>query len=221
MKLAVVIVFLLSAVPRAEAALPKEAVAALWVTAPATHGEIPGHLPARFVLFEDGRVFVGGTAGLFTARLEKRDLKEVDKHLARVRKMSGLTAPVTLGPGEQQYRLWLRKGTEVLAKGDPAQAPAALKSLAALLETLAGFTHPELQPYVPESFVVSVLDQPLEGGCRDWQWPVRLSELRKAPATVPASAAAGWPTGGYPASVCEGDRTYTVLLRPLLPGETF
>jgi hypothetical protein len=218
--IAVFLLVLLCAAAPASAALPPGTVVALWVSGPATHGEIPSAMPARFVLLEDGRVFVGGTSVVASARLPKKDQKAIDKLAARVRKLSGLGAPLTMGSGEKQFRLFLRKGPEILARGTLAQAPAALRPLAQLLETLETFTHPDLRPFSPESFAVTLHESALAGGCRDWQLPVSLAALRKGPALIPAAVASGWPTGGYPASVCDGNRQVTVTLRPLLPGET-
>jgi len=218
-----IVVFLLAALCAAlpaAAAAPSGTVVALWVARPATHGEIPSAMPARFVMLEDGRVFVGGTSTVASARLPKKDLKVIEKLASRVRKLPGLAGPLTLGPGEQQFRVFLRKGPEILAKGAPAQAPPAMRPLAQLLEALEGFTHPDLRPFSPDSFALALHEQPLEGGCREWALPVSPAQLRKGPVVVPAAAASGWPTGGYPASVCDGDRHYTVTLRPLLPGET-
>ncbi len=218
-----VIVFLLLGllcVSPAAAAPPAGTAVALWVSGPLHDGEIPAAMPARFVLLEDGQVFVGGTSAIASARPPKKDLKAIQKLLARARKAPGLAGGVTFGPGEKRYRLFLRKGPEVLAKGDPGGAPAGLRPLAQLVKALETFTHPGLRPFSPDSFAVMLHDVAQAGGCREWRLPVSLAELRKGPAVIPAAAASGWPTGGYPASVCEGDRRYTVTLRPLLPGET-
>jgi hypothetical protein len=40
-----------------------------------------------------------------------------------------------------------------------------------------------------------------------------------APRILTAADFATWPTGAAPASVCAGDKSYVVTLRPLLPGE--
>jgi hypothetical protein len=205
----------------AAAAAPPDTVVALWVTGgPSTRGEIPSGMPARFVLLEDGRVFVGGLSAVASAKLPKKDLKAIDKLVARVRKLPGLTSTVALGPGDHQFRLFLRKGPEVLARGGLSGAPAAVRPLVQLVEALSAFTHPELRPFSADRFLLTLHDQTLDGGCREWQLPVGAAQLRQSPVVIPAAAASGWPTGGYPASVCEGDRRYAVTLRPLVPGET-
>ena len=45
-------------------------------------------------------------------------------------------------------------------------------------------------------------------------------EHLRARRSCPPTDFASWPTGAAPASVCVGDKTYVVTLRPLLPGET-
>ena len=59
----------------------------------------------------------------------------------------------------------------------------------------------------------------LGGGCRPWTLPVALAEVQAAPHLLPAASATGWPAGATPASVCAGDKTYVVTLRPLVAGE--
>jgi hypothetical protein len=202
-------------------ATPPDAVVALSTTAPSTQGEIPEAMPLRFVLLENGQVYVGGTSEIASGRLEKKDVKMIEKQIERVRKLPGLTtSPQTLGPGDRLFRLSLRKTGEVLAKGDPSRAPAAVKPLGALIESLLAFDHPSLRPYTAESFVLSAREGHLPGGCRDWRLPVALADVLQQPRLIAAPATAGWPTGGIPASVCAGDRRYAVTLRPLVPGET-
>ncbi len=59
----------------------------------------------------------------------------------------------------------------------------------------------------------------LAGGCRRWTFAEPVTESLFAPRTVPAADVENWPTGAAPASVCAGEKTYVVALRPLLPGE--
>jgi hypothetical protein len=200
---------------------PPDAIVALSTTGPALQGEIPEAMPLRFVLLESGQVYVGGTSELATGRLEKKDVKALEKLIERVRKMPGLTTSAqTLGPGDRLFRLSLRKTGEVLAKGDPSRAPAASRPLAALIETLLMFDHASLRPHGADSFVLTAREWTLPGGCRDWRLPVGLNDVLQQPRVIAAPATAGWPTGGVPASVCAGDRRYAVTLRPLVPGET-
>jgi hypothetical protein len=208
--------------PPAFAALPANTAVALYSLGGGTAtGEIPEGAPPRFVLLEDGQVFVGGVSRVASARIPGRDLKAIGAQLDRVRKLGNLASPVTIGPGAQRFRLLQRKGQpELIAQGDPSRAAGAAKPLGALIETLLAFDHPALRVITPESFLLSLQPGVLPGGCREWRLPVKPAQLRRAPAVVTASVVVGWPTGGHPALVCDGDEKYTVTLRPLLPGET-
>jgi hypothetical protein len=197
---------------------------------PGTPGSDPSAAPPRFVLLKDGQVFVGGTERLEAGRLEKREASALLKRAEAVRKLPGrASAPgtgslVPLG-GDPSRTLRLRilegKPFEVVATGDPAQAPPGLAPLSALLTDLLRYYHPSLRPYAPTSYAMTVREARLVGGCRPWRFPFPITEALASPRTVSAAEAAGWPTGARPASVCAGesDRRYAVTLRPLLPGE--
>lgn len=183
---------------------------------------VPEAAPPRFALLEDGRVFVGGTRSLAAGKLESRELKELEKRLADVRKLPGMAGTTSLGPGETRHRLRLFKGgrpLDLTLTGDPAQARPEMRALARLVEDLNGYSHPSLRPYAPESFALSARAGTLRGGCRRWKGTPTVAESVFAPVAVPAAQAEGWPTGATPASVCSGDQTYVMTLRPLLPGE--
>jgi hypothetical protein len=205
----------------ATAARHPDAQVALEVLVPPRPGIAPEAAPTRFLLLEDGLVYVGGTSRLAEGRLEKAELKELDEQIAAVRKLPGLGSSVAFGPGETEYRLWLRRarGIEIVARGEPADAPAALKPLARLVERLAGMNPPSLTPLVPRQYLLSAREQSLDGGCRPWSLPAPLSDVVASPRLVDAQAGATWPTGAVAASVCAGDKRYAVTLRPLFPGE--
>lgn len=177
--------------------------------------------PPRFVLLEDGQVFVGGTSRVATARLAKAQAREIEARVVAVRELPGFGPSVSLGPGPARYRLRLRKGgsQDITIAGDPAQAPPGLDRLASLLADLLSFDHQSLRPYRPASYAVIAREGKLAGGCRRWTFAEPVEESLFAPRTVPASAAEGWPEGAAPASVCVADKSYVVALRPLLPGE--
>jgi hypothetical protein len=189
---------------------------------PGTPGSDPSAAPPRFVLLKDDQVFVGGTARLEAGRLEKREASVFLNRAEAVRKLRGLSPTVSLG-GDPARTLRLRllqgKPLEVVATGDPSGAPPTLAPLAALLRDLLGFDHPSLRPYTPTSYVLAVREGRLVGGCRAWGFTFPIAQALAAPRTVSAAEASGWPTGGFPASVCADDRRYVVTLRPLLPGE--
>jgi hypothetical protein len=189
---------------------------------PGTPGSDPASAPPRFVLMEDGQVFVGGTARLESGRLEKKESSALLKRAEAVRKMRGLSSPVELGgDASRTLRLRLLEGRplEILAEGDPAAAPPALAPLASLLVELLRYHHPSLRPYAPTSLALTAREHRLVGGCRAWAFTFPIAEALAGPRIVTAEEARGWPTGARPASVCADGRHYAVTLRPLLPGE--
>jgi len=191
-------------------------------TAPGTPGSDPSGAPPRFVLLEDGQVFVGGTSLVEAGRLEKGEAQALQKRAAALRKIPGIGSQISLGgAADRSMRLVLLEDDplEIVTTGEPAAAPAALAPLATLLDELARFHHPSLRPYAPSSYSMTVREARLAGGCRAWSFSVPLAEALRGPRTVPAADAVGWPTGAMPASVCTDDRRYAVTLRPLLPHE--
>ena len=177
--------------------------------------------PPRFVLMEDGQVFVGGSKEILAGRLEKEEVKAFEEQAEAVRKMPGFASAVSFSEGDEPtFRLRVGKGKafDVRATGDPAKASPALRPLIALLDKLLRFDHASLRPYTPASFALSAREGTRRGGCRIW---TLLPTPREAASgtTVQASAVETWVGGVYPTSVCVGDKSYEVLLRPLLPGE--
>jgi hypothetical protein len=197
------------------------AVVVLEVFGRARPDDVPEAAPARFVLFEDGQVFVGGTRRLAAGRLSSAEAKALERRVADVRKLPGLAGNVRLGAGENRQRLLLRRGRplDMTVIGDPAQVVPALRPLAALIDDLARFEHPSLRPYTPESYAVSAREGTLAGGCRSWPFPESPAESVFAPRALSGESVHDWPTGITPASVCAGGKTYVVTFRPLLPGE--
>ena len=197
------------------------AVVVLEVFSRAHPDDVPESAPPRFVLLEDGQVFVGGTSRLASGRLSPAEAKALDRRLADVRRLPGLAGTIRLGGGEGRRRLLLRRGRplDMTLVGDPAQAAPALRPLAALIGDLSRFDHPGLRPYEPGAYAVSAREGTLPGGCRSWPFEEPPGESVFAPRTLPGESVRDWPTGATPASVCAGDKTYVVSFRPLLPGE--
>ncbi|HEY2943173.1 MAG TPA: hypothetical protein VGN09_12140 [Vicinamibacteria bacterium] len=183
--------------------------------------DVPESAPARFVLMEDGQVFVGGTSRVAAGRLSSAEVKALDRRAAEVRRVPGLAGTVRLGGGDGRQRLLLRRGRplDMTVVGDTSQAAPLLRPLAALIDDLARFDHPSLRPYEPGAYAVSAREAALAGGCRTWSFKESPAESIFAPRTVPGESLHDWPTGASPASVCVGDKTYVVTFRPLLPGE--
>jgi hypothetical protein len=177
--------------------------------------------PPRFVLLEDGTVFVGGLRRVAAGRLDSAEMKAMERRLEEIRKLPLLTGSMSLGTGPQRYRLVLRKGRPFDAQlsGDPATAPASLQPLASLVAQLLRFVHPSLHPWTPTVYAMQAREGELRGGCRTWRGKEPVSGAVFAPRATPAADVADWPTGATPASVCMGDKRYVVAFRPILPGE--
>jgi len=186
---------------------------------PPMTGQVPAAAPPRFVLLEDGRVFVGGTSDVLEGRLSGGPLKSLRSDVARLRKLKGLADRLRFGPGDEEYRLRLGKVREIVATGDIQRAPFDARPAAALIEKLLHFDDPSLHLYRPERYELSVRPGALVGGCRSWSLPVPIVDALAGPRFVPASAVTSWPTGALAASVCAGDKTFIVTLRPLLTWE--
>ena len=218
MKVVAILAFL--ATSAAAADIPR-AVVVLEAGAAPLPDQVTEAAPARFVLLEDGQVFVGGSHGLATTRLTGRELKDLDRRLSDIRKLPSLAGVVTVGPGPAVRRLALREGRplDMKIEGDLSAAPPALQPLAALILDLERFHHPALRHYAPAFMALSAREGALPGGCRQWTRPEPLADSVFAPRMVTAADFASWPTGTAAASVCTGDKKYVVTLRPLLPGE--
>lgn len=181
----------------------------------------PEAAPVRFALMADGKLFVGGSAVVFEGLLDKKEIKELERQADAVRKLKGLAADVRWGGEGAAYRLRLggKKPLVIAAQGDPAQAPAAQRPLAALVARLADFIHPSLRFHRPTAFWVRGREQALAGGCKPWTLPLPLEQVTGAGAGATWEQLRDWPHGADPASVCVGDRRYAVWFKPLLPGE--
>ena len=211
----------LAAAGAASAEIPR-AVVVLHTPTAVRPGHVPEAMPPRFVMLEDGQVFVGGTSTLAAVRLSDRERKDLDRKLSDLRKNPALAGVVTVGPGTQSRRMLLRKGRplDMTIEGDLAAAAPGLQPLAAAIRELETYHHPGLRPYVPAFYALSAREGSLPGGCRRWTRPDSLADAVFAPRTVTAADYPTWPTGAAPSSVCAGDKRYVVTLRPLLPGET-
>ena len=221
MRAAAVLLLVSLGVPAAAAGDLPSALVVLEVFGRVRPDDVPESAPTRFVLLEDGQVFVGGTSRLAAGRLSSAEVKALDRRLAEIRKLPGLAGTVRLGGGEGRQRLLLRRGRplDMTVIGDPSQAAPALRPLATLIEDLARFDHPSLRPYEPGAYAVSAREGALAGGCRKWPFKESPAESVFAPRTLTGDSLHDWPAGASPASVCVGGKTYVVTFRPLLPGE--
>jgi hypothetical protein len=206
----------------ASAAEAPDTLLVLDVAIPPALGTLPAAAPRRFVLLDDGRVFVGGTSRVAGGQLTKEEVRALDDRVSLVRKLPGLGSSIAFGdPPTPRYRLQAVKGKplDLVMTGDPARAAAGLAPLVSLVQDLAGFSHPSLRPYEPAHYALTAQEGTLAGGCRQWTFPVTPADAVAGARSIDAPAASGWPTGATPAAVCVGDKRYVVALRPLLPGE--
>ncbi len=222
MRCALALLLALAGAPDAFAAETADTFLTLDAIVEPTPGFVPAAAPRRLLILEDGTLYVGGTRHLATGRLEKSEMKAIEKRLDKLRKQqAALPASVSFGAGAAKYRLLVAKGKpiEVTTTGNPELAPFSLRLLASLVADLASLSHPSLRPYRPGFYALRAQQGSLSGGCRYWSFPVSLEQSLAAPQPLSAAAAGDWPTGAVAASVCANDKSYVVTLRPLLPGE--
>lgn len=185
-------------------------------------GLVPEAAPPRFVLREDGTVFVGGTRGLATMKLDGEARRALEQQIADVRRLP-LAGAMSFGSGPQRFRLFLKKGRPIDMEltGDPAQAPPVIQPLARLVRELSQWGAEGLRPYTPAGYWMSAREGTLDGGCRRWRGADPVSSAVFAPRVVTALEIKEreWPTGAVAASICEHDKRYIVTFRPMLPGE--
>ena len=103
------------------------ALLTLEVSAPLPAGFVVSALPPRFVLLEDGQVFVGGASSVGAGRLDKAEVKALEERLALVRKLPGLGSTIAFGGAlaPRSHLLAPKSKLDVVATGDPASAPPA------------------------------------------------------------------------------------------------
>lgn len=205
----------------ASADVPK-AVAVLEVETPTLPDHEGASAPVRFVLLETGQIYVGGTSEIAVGQLASSEQKALEKRLGDLRKLPGIGGAVAFGSGKQRVHLVVRKGRplDMVVTGAFTDAPAPLRPLAALLTELASFDHPSLKRWQPASYALRAREGKLPGGCRPWPFAEPLTGTGFTPRVLPAAQVLHWPTGAAPASVCAGDKSWIVTLRPLVPDET-
>jgi hypothetical protein len=205
----------------AAADVPK-AIAVLEVESATLPHHVGASAPVRFVLLETGQIFVGGTSEIAVGQLTSSEQKALEKRLSDLRKLAGIGGAVAFGSGKERVHLIVRKGRplDMVVTGAFADAPGPLKPLAALLSELASFDHPSLKRWQAVSYALRAKEGKLPGGCRPWPFEEPLAGTEFTPRVLPADRLQYWPTGAAPASVCAGDKSWIVTLRPLVPDET-
>jgi hypothetical protein len=221
MKRASLVACAVLAAAAASADVPK-AVAVLEVDAPTMPDQVGASAPVRFVLLETGQIYVGGTSEIAIGQLTSSEQKALEKRLSELRKLPGIGGTLAFGSGKQRARLIVRKGRplDMVVTGAFADAPAPLRPLGALLAELASFDHPSLKRWQPSSYALRAKEGKLPGGCRPWPFEAPLAGTEFTPRVLPAADVLYWPAGAAPASVCAGDKSWIVTLRPLVPDET-
>ncbi len=102
------------------------ALVTLEVATPLPLGYVPSALPSRFVLLEDGHVFVGGTSQMAAGRLDKAEVQSLEQRLLLVRKLPGLAAVIAFGdaPSPRFHLRATRSKLDLVVTGDPAAGRA-------------------------------------------------------------------------------------------------
>jgi hypothetical protein len=182
-------------------------------------------VPPRLVILTDGSVFVGGRRELLRGTLDKVEMQSLSTRLDVALKSLRRPPPQTLvvgeGPALFRFSVLLGSPVQLVIMGDlPARGTAALSPMPDFIRRLAGFRHPSLRPFDPEQFAMIVRERTLTGGCRAAPrgFPA-LSQSTSVERVVPEILTRGFPTGADMAQVCEGSKRYTVVFRPLVPGD--
>lgn len=182
-------------------------------------------VPPRFVLLTDGSVFVGGRREVLRGRLDKDEMQAIstrlDLGLKSVGK-AGLPQTLVVGEGPALFRFSVLLGSPVQfvvmgnleAAGGPPLSP-----LPDFIRHLAGFRHPSLRPWTPAQFTMIVKEKALPGGCRTASGLPPLAQTVASSVIVGERLTHGFPTGSEISQVCEGPKRYTVVFRPVIPGE--
>lgn len=182
-------------------------------------------VPPRFVLLTDGSVFVGGRREVLRGSLDKGEMQVLSTRLAVAMKppgKAGLPPTLVVGEGPATFRFSVLLGAplQIVVMGTlPAAEGPALSPLPDFIRRLAGFRHPSLRPYDPAEFMMIVREKTLTGGCRIASGLPPLSQPVSNNLVVSETMTRGFPTGPDMSQVCEGSKRYTVVFRPLIPGE--
>jgi hypothetical protein len=182
-------------------------------------------VPPRFVLLTDGSVFVGGRRDVLRGWLDKKEMQAISTRLDLAIKSLGkarLPQTLVVGDGPPIFRFSVLLGSpfEIVVSGNLESSDGPpLAPLPDFVRGLAGFRHPSLKPWDPDRFTLIVKEKTLPGGCRLAPGLTPLAPRVGRDQAVASSFARGFPTGSDMAQVCEGPKRYTVVFRPLIPGE--
>ena len=182
-------------------------------------------VPSRFVLLTDGSVFVGGRREVLKGWLDKGEMQAISTRLDAAMKSLGKAGPpqtLVVGEGPAIFRFSVLLGAPiqlvVMGDLDPLAGPA-LAPLPDFIRGLAAFRHPSLKPWDPDRFTLIVKERVLRGGCRLAPALGPLASRVANDSAVGEALTHGFPTGSEMSQVCDGLKRYTVVFRPLIPGE--
>lgn len=183
-------------------------------------------VPSRFILMTDGSVYVGGRREYLRGFLDRVEMQDVSTRLDLALKAlgkAGAPKSVSLGDGPAVFRLSSVLGvqfhTYVMGGLDGTPAAPTSMLLVDFIRRLAAFRHPSLRPFDPAQFAMIAREKTLPGGCRDRGALPPLATLPADELVVGERLTHGFPTGPEMAQVCEGSKRFTVVFRPLVPGE--
>lgn len=183
-------------------------------------------VPPRFLLMTDGSVYVGGRRELLRGMLDKAEMQDlstrIDLALKSVAQTGGVPKTLTMGEGPAIFRFSVLLGSQfqtVVVGSLPAPGAPPLAPLPEFVRRLSAFRHPSLRPYDPKQFAMTVKERTLAGGCRTVRgWPA-LAQSMSGEVVMPENLVRGFPFGADVSQICESSKRYTVVLRPLVPGE--
>lgn len=216
----------------ASAAFAQEPPPAQWIRLDVLPGEMRltpreslDGVPPRFVLLTDGSVFVGGRREVLKGRLDKEEMQAISTRLDVAMKSVGKAGPpqtLVVGEGPALFRFSVLLGSPaqlvVMGSLEPSGAPP-LSPLPGFIRDLAAFRHPSLRPWTPAQFTMVVKERALPGGCRTATGLPPLAQTLANSVVVAERLTRGFPTGAETSQVCEGPKRYTVVFRPVIPGE--
>lgn len=218
--------------PAAPAASPTPTPVAVWLRLDPQPAEMPmspresfDGVPSRFILMTDGSVYVGGRREYLRGFLDRTEMQDISTRLDLALKAlgkAGAPQSISLGEGPAVFRLSSLLGvqfhTYVMGSLDATPTPPQAL-LVDFIRRLAAFRHASLRPFDPAQFAMIAREKTLPGGCRDRGSLPPLATLPADELVVGERLTHGFPTGPEMAQVCEGSKRYTVVFRPLVPGE--
>jgi hypothetical protein len=185
-------------------------------------------MPTRLLILDDGAFYVSGAREILHGRLGARELADLRARvddawewLGAIR--TGLPNALAFSDGAPRYDVEILGARRIKVRwsGDPDLRTPEQGALADLSARLVRFRHASMQRFRPAEFRARAFEETLAGGCRSLRGlPPVAALLAPGGVVVSAATAASWPRGVDVAQVCDGPRRYSIVLQPLLPGES-